>query len=265
MTIKEAVEDIFNMRGDYREMTLDDIALEITDKIVDFKDANVDTLRRKISSFMANETTKVVNGERVEDKNSKYQRVPNGRGGFKKGVYKLRRPRVVRPRPIQRPDDPILVQGNNNDISERSYIGSAGEMAVCSELLFRGYNISRMAVDDGVDIVAIKNSKTFYIQVKTTHVTSTNFSAPPIRKKSFEKYNGNDCYYIVVARTSTKNGLPINQFIVLSAQHIEYMIGCGYVKDSNGSISIPFTQNDGNISVRDFNIKPMLNNFELIK
>ncbi len=265
MTIKEAVEDIFNMRGDYKEMTLDDIALEIVDKIDDFKDANIDTLRKQISSFMANATTKIVKGKRVENKESKFQRVSNGKGGYKKGVYKLRKPRKVVVRQPQRPEDAIRPEENVQDISEKNYIGSAGEMAVCSELLFRGYNISRMAVDDGVDIVAIKNGKTFYIQVKTTHITSSNFSSSPIRRKSFDKYNGNDCYYIIVARTSTKNGLPINQFIVLSAQHIEYCLSSGYIRETNGNITIPFTQKDGNVFIRDFNVCPMLNKFELIK
>ena len=47
------------------------------------------------------------------------------------------------------------------------YVGKAGEMAVFSELLFYGYNASIMSVDDGIDLVATKDGRFFFIQVKT--------------------------------------------------------------------------------------------------
>ena len=50
---------------------------------------------------------------------------------------------------------------------DTGYFGKAGEHAVSSELLFWGYNVSSMAVDQGVDLVASKNGKYFHLQVKT--------------------------------------------------------------------------------------------------
>lgn len=261
MTLKEAIEDTFNLLGvGYKEMTLDDIALEIQDKNLEYKDYDLDLLRKQVSSFMANATTKTVKGKRVIDKESKYERVKNGKGGYKKGVYKLRKPKLVKPQ-IERP--PIDPSPNISCSDNTLYIGSAGEMSVCSELLFRGYNVSRMSVDDGVDIVAIKNGKTYYIQVKTVLVKSKNFGVK-ISEKSFERYCSNDCYYIVVARTSTKEGVPFNQYIVLTADNIRYLHGSGDIKSSNGVVNIGFSQNDGHIFIKDFKVDQMLNCFERI-
>lgn len=51
-TIKEAVYDAFMIQGvGYNEMTLDDIALEIQDKDADFKECDIDILRKKIASY----------------------------------------------------------------------------------------------------------------------------------------------------------------------------------------------------------------------
>ena len=41
-------------------MSLDDIALEITDKDSDFKDYDPDLLRKQISSYLSRATTKMV-------------------------------------------------------------------------------------------------------------------------------------------------------------------------------------------------------------
>lgn len=263
VTIKEAVEDAFNLLGvGYREMTLDDITLEIQDKNSDFKDYDLDVLRKQISSFMANATTKVVKGERVINKDSKFERVKNGKGGYKKGVYKLRKPKVVKPKA-----EPELIITPSTELtnvdSNTLYIGSAGEMAVCSELLFRGYNVSRMSVDDGVDIVAIKSGKTYYIQVKTVLVKSKNFGVK-ISEKSFERYCSNDCYYIIVARTATKTGIPINQYLVLTADNIKHLQGSGDIKVGNGIINIGFSQESGHVFIKDFKVDQMLNSFERI-
>lgn len=51
-----------------------------------------------------------------------------------------------------------------------TYTGTAGECAVISELLFNGYNANRMMIDDGVDIIAVKDNVYYYVQVKTTSI-----------------------------------------------------------------------------------------------
>lgn len=250
-SIKDAVYDAFMIQGvGYKEMSLDDISLEIQDKDIDFKNCNLDDLRKKVSSYMSNATSKMVKGNRVENKDSLYERVKNGKGGYKKGIYKLRKPKVVKP--IKKPD-PIINPVPVPICVENLYMGAAGEMAVCSELLFREYNVSRMSVDDGIDIVAMKNNKTYYIQVKAVQIKSEGFSVQ-IKAKSYEKYNGNDCYYIIVARAEK------TQFIVATADDIRRLISKKIVKGDK-QISIRFTQNMGSLFVGSENVDYMLNSF----
>lgn len=254
-TIKEAVYDVFMIQGvNYPEMSIDDITLEIQDKDSDYKGYDLDELRKKVSSYMSNAVSKIVKGQRVENKDSLYQRVKNGKGGYKKGVYRLRKPSKRKdpkvPTPILQPvEHPVSI--------ENLYMGSAGEMAVCSELLFREYNVSRMSVDDGIDIVAMKNNKTYYIQVKTVQIKSESFCVQ-IKTKSYERYNANDCYYIIVARAET------TKFIVATADDIRRLIERGAAKGEK-FISLRFSQNMGCLFVGEENVNYMLNSFDRIK
>ena len=52
------------------------------------------------------------------------------------------------------------------------YIGFAGEHLVVAKLLLRGINVAKPLVDDGVDLIAIKNKKIYSIQVKTGFLDS---------------------------------------------------------------------------------------------
>ena len=47
------------------------------------------------------------------------------------------------------------------------YIGFAGERLVMAELLLRGVNVAKPLVDDGADILAVREGAVFSIQVKT--------------------------------------------------------------------------------------------------
>lgn len=260
-SIKDAVYDAFMIQGvGYKEMSLDDIALEIQDKDLEYKDYDLDELRKKISSFMYNATTKIAKGKRIDNKESLYERVKNGKGGYKKGIYKLRKPKKEsKSTTPSLPLDPIKepIPSINT-----LYIGSAGEMAVCSELLFREYNVSRMSVDDGVDIIALKNNRTYYIQVKTVQVKSENFNVK-ISSKSFYKYCSNDCYYIIVARTKIKDNF-VNQFIIMTADNIKALLNKDEAKDKNGIITLNFSQYMGSLFIKTTNINYMLNSFERI-
>lgn len=254
--LKDAIYDAFMIQGvNYKEMSIDDIALEIQDKNLEYKDYDLDILRKKISSFMSNAITKIVKGKRVEDKESLYQRVRNGKGGFKKGVYRLRKPN----KKTKTKSDSLPVDSIENPVSvETLYMGTAGEMAVCSELLFREYNVSRMSVDDGIDIVAMKNNKTYYIQVKTVQVKSESFSVQ-IRTKSYEKYNSNDCYYVIVARGQSTT------YIVSTADDIRRLIANKAISKGERSINIRFTQCMGSLFVGSDNIDYMIGSFNRIK
>ena len=80
------------------------------------------------------------------------------------------------------------------------YLGAAGELAVLSELVFRGYNANRMMIDDGIDIVAMKNNIYTYIQVKTSVINDDRINWG-IKRESFERYASlPNMTYILVAR-----------------------------------------------------------------
>lgn len=68
---------------------------------------------------------------------------------YNKGRYK-RRPKANKPGGA----DPIL--------QAKDFTGKAGECAVMSELLFRGFNVNRMMVDGGIDLVAFKEGNYFF-------------------------------------------------------------------------------------------------------
>ena len=254
-SLKDAIYDAFMFSGvGYKEMDLNDISLLIQDRDNEYKDYDLDVLLKKVSSFMANHTSKTIKGERKIVKGELYERVPNGKGGYKKGTYRLRKPK----KNSQQKTKPLPINPKPKQYSlDKNYVGSAGEMAVCSELLFREYNVSRMSVDDGVDVVAIKNGKTFYVQVKTTQVTSNSFSVT-IGSRSFDRYCSNDCYYIVVARAER------NVFLVFTADDIKRMIIKESINKSEKQISICFSQSDGHIYIKNEEVDYALNSFDRI-
>lgn len=99
---------------------------------------------------------------------------------------------------------------------ESSYIGTAGEHRVCSELLFRGFNASIMGVDEGIDIVAVKNNILIGIQVKTAHENDRGQFHYNIRKASFQKHKAHNVYYIFVLKTENEM-----QFLILPFHEVE--------------------------------------------
>lgn len=256
MTLHEAVDTIFQMKIEGRkEFHYDEIAVAITMHINEFKGKEPDKLKNEIQKYLYNSATKTYRGRRIEDNKGKYQRVSNGRGGHRKGVYKLRK--IAPPPPP--PSKYLIKDSATLNTDNTRFIGAAGEMAVSSELLFRDYNVSRMAVDDGVDIVATKNDTTYYIQVKTTYVINKVAFKVSITNESFSRYNNHKCYYVVVARGDK------NYYMVFTADDIKRMQDNGNVKAGVGTITLNFKQNgDGHIYIKSENVDYSLNAFARI-
>ena len=118
------------------------------------------------------------------------------------------------------------------------YTGNAGEYLVCSELLFRGFNASIMNVDEGIDIVACKENKTFFIQVKTANALDYgrgNNYVFDIKVSSFERHNFSNVFYIFVLRSAdffTENeGEKEDRYcIILPYFELEKFINNGIIK-----------------------------------
>ncbi|MCY4161439.1 MAG: HTH domain-containing protein [Flavobacteriaceae bacterium] len=94
---------------------------------------------------------------------------------------------------------------NRNIVPNSQYIGKAGEFYVASELLFRGYNASIMSLDEGMDIIALKNNKLFSIQVKTSNLHRNNSYVFDIRRVALDRiYAGNIFYIFVMIETNQR-------------------------------------------------------------
>lgn len=86
--------------------------------------------------------------------------------------------------------------------------GRAGETYIVAELMYRGFNASLLPVDLGVDVIAIKDSKTFYFQVKNINFDKVVSRTIPITTSSFSKNQSSNMFYVfVLQRGQRKNVL----------------------------------------------------------
>jgi ABC-type glycerol-3-phosphate transport system substrate-binding protein len=140
-----------------------------------------------------------------------------------------------------------------------TFVSTAQEIQKKSKVIActAGYQGYRLAQTGGEDAVAIKNGKTFYIQVKTTQVTSSSFSVT-IGSKSFQRYSSNDCYYIIVARAKE------NKYLIFTADDIKRMISNEAISKSENKISMSFSQSDGHLYIKNEKVDYALNSFERI-
>lgn len=138
------------------------------------------------------------------------------KGKPKQGWYRLRQ---IKTTPVS-----ITVSAPK---TEKSFLGCAGEHAVMSELLFWGYNASTMAVDDGIDIVASKDGKFFYIQVKTASCQAGDKYQFTIPQASFKRYDTYNVFYVFVMRKNQNN-----DYIILPVGSINHFINSGVINQS---------------------------------
>lgn len=148
------------------------------------------------------------------------------------------------------------------------YAGTAGEIAVMSELMFRGYNVNRMLIDEGVDIIAVKNNTYFYIQVKTTYIKDDGRIYCQISDDRYDQYIQSQMRYIIVVRYKDKKDEERNMFFVFNNQDIEKGIYERTIKRGQNciSIKIKFSEQSGEpylYDERESNISYHLNRFKL--
>lgn len=148
---------------------------------------------------------------------------------------------------------------------EGGYVGSAGEHAVLSELLFRGYNASLMAVDTGIDILATKGNEVFNIQVKTRNISKTHkaffFN---LRIASFERHNAGRTFYIFVLKAKSKLDfliLPLHELERSIEQEFIHVVGKGKLY----RITVRRRQGKIYLGRRENNISYYLNRWDIIK
>ena len=149
-------------------------------------------------------------------------------------------------------------------VIEAGFIGKGGEHLVCSELLFRGFNASIMSVDVGVDISAIKDGKFFGIQVKTSQKNNNDIYNFHIRKKSFDRFNQGNIFYILVLRDNKKSS-----FIILPSNEIERKIKESAIFSVNNktgyALSVKLRNEKIYLGNKNHEIGYFLDNWSLIK
>jgi len=107
----------------------------------------------------------------------------------------------------------------------KHYIGYAGEYFAVGEMLLHGINAMRTTVDSGFDIVALKNNKTYHVQVKTAHTNKYDRYAFHLDGKNFQETADDErMIYIFVFIGESKKS-----FVVLSYKEIERQVKAGNI------------------------------------
>lgn len=211
------IEQIKEVMSEHRGAAhVDEIAKMLVDRFPNIH-INIDNLPDKISAVLSTDTRK-------SGTKSSFSKIKNKSGGFKRGLYRLKRKPVVTPQPTIPPK--VTSQ----------YTGKAGETAVISELLFYGFNASGMAVDDGIDVIAGKDNKFFHIQVKTANPSESGAFGFSIKKSSFTAKHSSQTFYIFVLREHDSSRY-FNDYLILPSHQIQQLTTAGIIRDGQ-SLSV---------------------------
>lgn len=93
------------------------------------------------------------------------------------------------------------------------FFGEGAELHVTAELLYRGFQAANIPVDEGLDILAVRNNKTFYFQVK--HKDLNNNLPISITKSSYERTGSGAVYYIFVLLSEKKREFLIVPYHII--------------------------------------------------
>ena len=234
------------LKDNSKGLHVDEIALLILEKYQNLQ-IDADSLSAKLSNRLSTEF-------KNKKSKSRFSKIKNKNGSYKRGIYKAKK---FRTNAVQHVEiQPIEAQSSN-------FVGAAGEHAVLSELLFRGYNAAVMTVDEGIDLVASKNNRYFHIQVKTASESETGFSFS-IKKHIFENNDQSTTFYVLLCRRFMNSHFH-HDYVILPSSVVATFITTGAIKDTN-TISIRVAINEGKyILNKSVDISKFINKFELIK
>lgn len=140
------------------------------------------------------------------------------------------------------------------------YIGGGGEHLVLGKLLLHGYNANLIGVDDGIDIVAIKDNKMYGIQVKARNKTPYGYVAD-ICISAYERNESGNTFYVFVLL-----GEP-EQYVILPFHAVEMLIDDGCIKTINKGdrYRATFVEKDGKVFLGERDLKLHVGNWDSIK
>lgn len=143
-----------------------------------------------------------------------FAKVEGNKGQARRGWYRVK---------IDR-SGTVISQVVPPDTSDKAYLGKGGEYAVMGELLFWNFNVSAMAVDSGVDLVASKAGRFFHIQVKTSVEQDGGRFQFTIKTSAFTNNHDSTMFYVFVLR----RGLS-NEYIIMPSAHLQLLISSGRI------------------------------------
>jgi len=225
---------------------VDEIALHILEKYQNLQ-LNADELSSKLSNKLSYEFKK-------KGKESRFTKIKNRTGGYKRGIYKSKTKRklTVNPVAIEKPVTPST-----------NFTGRAGEHAVLSELLFRGFNSAIMTVDEGIDLVASKDNKYFHIQVKTSLESASGFSFG-IKRHIFDNNDVSSTFYVLLCRRYMNSHFQ-SDFVVLTSSVVSNFISSKVINDKT-SLSLRIKIQDGKFILNNSeDVSHHVNRFDQIK
>ena len=204
-----------------------------------------DDLKAKMSDALNRNTKSKTNAIFLKQKNKN--------GSLKRGVYKLKRNAA---------GPAIKINKVRVPQTDSIHAGTAGEYAVASQLLFWGFNVTRPAIDMGIDLWAEKAKHIVYIQVKTcVSKEGENTFSFKIPKDSFESTAHYYPFYIFVMKT----GLDIN-YAILPFTQISTWIKYGFIKGKDAySVIISRDEKQQQYRCCEQDINPFINDFKVIE
>jgi hypothetical protein len=116
-----------------------------------------------------------------------FSKVTGKKGVNRRGWYRLKQEKTTPA--IAKVEPPEVTSG---------FLGRAGEYSVMGELLFWGYNVSMMAVDNGVDLVSEKNNCYFNVQVKTATESGEGRYLFTVKRSVFLANDKASMFYVLV-------------------------------------------------------------------
>lgn len=234
------------LKDNPKGLHVDEIAILILEK---YQNLQIDA--SSLSSKLSNRLSAEFKNKKSK---SRFAKIKNKNGSYRRGIYRAKKSRV-------NSAQHVVIQPSKAPSS--NFVGAAGEHAVLSELLFRGYNAAVMTVDEGIDLVASKNNRYFHIQVKTASQIETGFSFS-IRKHIFENNDQGTTFYVLLCRSFMSSHFH-HDYVILPSSVVATFINTGAIKDTS-SISIRVSMNEGKFMLNKLvDISKYINNFELIK
>lgn len=138
------------------------------------------------------------------------------------------------------------------------FYGEGAELHVTAELLYHEFQAANIPVDEGLDILAVKDNKTFYFQVKHKDLDS---NVPiKITKNSFERSGGGAVYFIFVLLSEEKR-----DFLVIPFHIVNDWIREGLAEGQGKEYLIPINKDGEGYKFKNITLNRFLGKWEDIR